>query len=64
MDNVGPAYEMGDLITQDLEKAEVMNVFLPQSFLARPPLMNLKSLRPSRKVGARKMRPWWNRNSK
>lgn len=38
MDNMGPAYyEMSDLVTQDLEKAEVMNAFLPQSFLARPP---------------------------
>lgn len=65
MDSVGPAYyKMGDRFTQDLEKAEVMNVFLPQSFLARPPLRNLKSQRPSRKVGARKMQPWWNRISK
>lgn len=33
-------YEMGDLVTQDLETAEVMNAFLPQSFLARPPPRN------------------------
>lgn len=41
MDNVGPEYyDMGDLVTQDLKKAEMMNAFLPQSFLARQSLRN------------------------
>lgn len=65
MDNVGTVYyEMGDLVTEDLEKAEVLNALLPQSFLARPPVRNHKSQRPSRKAGARKMQPWWKTISK
>lgn len=47
-----------NVVARDVEKAEVLNLPLLQSLLARPAFRNPRSLESS---GAKKMYPWWKR---
>lgn len=56
--------ETGDLVTRDTRTQKRLRYCLlplPQSLLARLAFWNTRSLRPGKKVGARKMYPWWKR---
>ena len=53
--------EMGDLVTQDMEKAEVLNAAVASALLARLAFRNPTSRRPGGKAGARKKYPLWKR---
>lgn len=51
--------EMGDLVTQDVEKTDVLNAFFDSVFTSKTSLQ--ESQRAWGKAGARKMYPWCRR---
>ncbi|PKU28841.1 rna-directed dna polymerase from mobile element jockey-like [Limosa lapponica baueri] len=59
-ENVGPQLnDTGNLVTQDTEKAEVLNAAFASVFTSKTSLWKPKSQRPGAK--ARKIYPWWKR---
>ena len=57
-ENVGPlSKEVGDLVTQDMQKAEVLNDFLPQSSPASAPATPPKSQKAKAGSGTMKNYP-------